>query len=72
MSVADLGNPYRMAALQGRVVEIRPDEGCRYMDPISVKYTGARFPSRGADRVCFVIAVEKAGQRTLRFVHDPA
>jgi PPOX class probable F420-dependent enzyme len=71
MSVADLGDPYRMAALQGRVVEIRPDEGCRYMDPISVKYTGAPFPSRGADRVCFVIAVEKAGQRTLGFVHDP-
>jgi len=71
MSVVDLGNPYRMAALQGRVVEIRPDEGCRYMDPISVKYTGARFPSRGADRVCFVIAVERAAQRTLDFVHDP-
>ena len=71
MSVADLGNPYRMAALQGRVIEIRPDEGCRYMDPISVKYTGAPFPSRGADRVCFVIAVDKAAQRTLGFVHDP-
>jgi hypothetical protein len=28
-----------MAAIQGRVVEIRPDEGCRYMDPISFKYT---------------------------------
>ena len=71
ISVADLGNPYRMAALQGRVIEIRPDEGCRYMDPISVKYTGAPFPSRGADRVCFVIAVDKAAQRTLGFVHDP-
>jgi PPOX class probable F420-dependent enzyme len=71
MSVADLRNPYRMAALQGRVVEIRPDEGCHYMDPISIKYTGAPFPSRGSDRVCFVIAVEKAGQRTLGFVHDP-
>jgi PPOX class probable F420-dependent enzyme len=71
MSVADLDNPYRMAAIQGRVVEVRPDEGCRYMDPISVKYTGAPFPSRGADRVCFVIAVERAGQRTLGFVHDP-
>jgi PPOX class probable F420-dependent enzyme len=71
MSVADLGDPYRMAALQGRVIEIRPDEDCRYMDPISVKYTGAPFPSRGADRVCFVIAVEKAGQRTLAFVHNP-
>jgi PPOX class probable F420-dependent enzyme len=38
LSVVDLTNPYRMASLQGRVVEVRPDEGCRYMDPISVKY----------------------------------
>jgi len=59
------------AALQGRVVEERPDEGCRLMDPISIKYTGAPFPSRGPDRVCFVIAVEKAAQHTLNFVHLP-
>ena len=71
LSVTDADNPYRMAAIQGRVVEVRPDEGCRYMDPISYKYTGAPFPSRGPDRVCFVIAVEKAAQRTLRFEHDP-
>jgi len=60
-----------MAAIQGRVVEVRPDEGCRYMDPLSDKYTGAPFPSRGSDRVCSVIAVEKAGQRTLGFEHNP-
>jgi PPOX class probable F420-dependent enzyme len=72
LSVADLANPYRMATLQGRVLETRPDEGCRYMDPISIKYTGAAFPSRGPDRVCFVIAVENAGQRTLGFIHNPA
>jgi len=72
LSVIDSDNPYRMAALQGRVVEERADEGCHLMDPISIKYTGRPFPSRGADRVCFVIAVEKAGQRTLGFVHDPA
>jgi hypothetical protein len=60
LSVIDLTNPYRMATLQGRVVEERPDEGCRLMDPISYKYTNAPFPSRGPDRVCFVIAVEKA------------
>jgi PPOX class probable F420-dependent enzyme len=71
LSVADLVNPYRMAAIQGKVVEIRPDEGCRYMDPISYKYTSAPFPSRGSDRVCFVIAAEKAAARTLGFVHDP-
>lgn len=72
LSVADRSNPYRMASIQGRVVEIRPDEGCRYMDPISVKYTGAPFPSRGADRVCFVIAVERAWERTLGFRDRPS
>lgn len=71
LSVVDVANPYRMAMLQGRVIEERPDEGCRHMDPISVKYTGAPFPSRGPDRVCFVIAVDRAAGRTLGFVHDP-
>jgi PPOX class probable F420-dependent enzyme len=72
LSVVDLANPYRMAAVQGRVAEVRPDEDCRYMDRISVKYTGAPFPARGPGRVCFVIEVEKAGQRTLGFTHNPA
>jgi PPOX class probable F420-dependent enzyme len=72
LSVTDTDNPYRMAAIQGRVIETRPDGDCRYMDPISYKYTGAPFPSRGPDRVCFVIAVEQAAQHTLGFVHNPA
>jgi PPOX class probable F420-dependent enzyme len=72
LSVIDLENPYRMASLQGRVVEVRDDEGCRYMDPISFKYTGAPFPSRGSDRVCFVIEIDRAWQTTLGFVHDPS
>jgi PPOX class probable F420-dependent enzyme len=71
LSVIDADNPYRMAAVQGRVIEERADEGCRYMDPISIKYTGERFPSRGSDRVCFVIAAERAGQRSLAFAHRP-
>ena len=71
LSVTDLANPYRMAAIQGRVVEVRPDPDCRYMDQLSHKYTGVPFPHRGPDRVCFVIAVEKAAQRTLSFVHNP-
>jgi PPOX class probable F420-dependent enzyme len=71
MSVTDAANPYRMAAILGRVVEVRADQDCQYMDPISIKYTNQPFPRRGPDRVCFVIAVEKAAQRTLGFVHDP-
>jgi PPOX class probable F420-dependent enzyme len=71
ISVVDLANPYRMAAIQGRVIEVRPDEDCRYMDQISVKYTSKSFPARGPGRVCFVIAPEKAGNQTLGFSHDP-
>jgi len=71
LSVTDMANPYRMAAIQGRVVEMRPDQDCRYMDPISFKYTNAPFPSPGPDRVCFVIAVEKAAQQAPSFTHHP-
>jgi hypothetical protein len=60
-----------MAALRGRVVEVRPDVGVPIMDRISHKYTGAPFPSRGEDRVCFVIEVEKAWLRQLRYTHTP-
>jgi hypothetical protein len=72
LALVDLRSPYRMASLQGRVVEVRPDEGCRFMDPIALKYTGSPFPSRSADRVCFVIAVEKARETALGFAHAPA
>ena len=65
LSVTDIDNPYRMAAIQGRVVEARSDEGRRHMDPISYKYRRAPFPSRGPDRLCFVISFEKAARRTL-------
>jgi PPOX class probable F420-dependent enzyme len=71
LSVADFANPYRMAAVQGRVVEVRDDSDSRFMDPISVKYTGQPFPMRGAGRVCFVIEAVAAGGRTLGFTHSP-
>ena len=71
MSVVDMRNPYRMAAVQGRVVEVRPDADNAIMDLISHKYTGRPFPHHGPDRVCFVVAVEHAGQRTLDFEHRP-
>jgi hypothetical protein len=61
-----------MAVLPGRVVEMRPDHDCVYMDPIAIRCTGAPFPSRGRHRVCFVIAVESAWQRTLDFAQRPS
>jgi hypothetical protein len=72
LSVTEMANPYRMAAIRGRVADVRPDKGSRYMNPASFKYTNAPFPSRGPDRVCFVIAVKKAAGRTLDFVHNPS
>jgi PPOX class probable F420-dependent enzyme len=72
LSVVDPSNPYRMASLEGRVVEIRDDHDCRYMDRIAIKYTSSPFPSRGPHRICFVIAIEHAWLRTLGFVHRPS
>jgi PPOX class probable F420-dependent enzyme len=72
LSVVDYENPYRMAAIQGTVIEVRPDHDCRYMDQIAIKYTSRPFPARGADRVCFVIAAQHAGARRLDWLdHRP-
>src|SRR5690349_18719145 len=50
LSVTDTANPYRMAAIQGRVADVRPGQDCRYTHPISIKYTGAPFPSAKVGR----------------------
>ncbi len=71
LSVTDHANPYRMAAVQGHVAEVRDDSSGVIMDAISHKYTGQPFPTRGPGRVCFVIAVDQAGGRTLGFTHSP-
>jgi hypothetical protein len=56
-----------MAAVQGRVVEVRPDTDCRYMDP------SEPFPYHRPSRVCFVIAATEAGGRALEWLtHRPA
>jgi PPOX class probable F420-dependent enzyme len=69
LSVTDFENPYRMAAVQGRVVEVRDDAGGEIMDAISMRYTGRPFPMRGPGRVCFVIQPVHVGGATLGFQH---
>lgn len=59
LSVTDLADPYRMAAIQGRIVDVRPDEDYRHMDRLAVKYTNAPFPSRAPGHVAFVIGVTR-------------
>jgi PPOX class probable F420-dependent enzyme len=71
LSVVDLDNPYLMAAIQGRVVEMRPDPANTFMDVLSHKYTGKPFPHHAPNRVCFMIDVEHAGRRALSFEHRP-
>ncbi len=73
LSVVDLADPYRMAAVQGRVVEIRPDTDCRYMDPISVKYTSEPFRYRGPQPRMLRHRRHEAGARTPEWLtHRPA
>lgn len=72
LSVTDNGNPYRMAALRGRVVDVLPGDDYELMDRIADKYTSRPFPAREYGLVYFVIRVESAYQRTLDgFRHDP-
>ncbi len=64
--------PYKEAQLRGRVVERRSDADCKYIDPISLEYTGKPFPFRSPEgRVALVIEIEKARYTKLPFEHTP-
>ena len=71
LSVTANDDPYRMGAIQARVVEMRDDADSEFMDAISHKYTGQPFPARGEGRVCFVLQPVLSGGRKLGFVHAP-
>jgi PPOX class probable F420-dependent enzyme len=72
LSIVDYRNPYEEAQLRGRVVEWRPDPELRFMDPISVKYTGKPFPFRDPEgRVTLVIEIDKVRYTKLPFEHTP-
>jgi PPOX class probable F420-dependent enzyme len=52
--------PFRMAAVQGRVVErLEGDAAWEVIDRISVKYTGGPYPLR-EDRVVFLVEPDRA------------
>jgi PPOX class probable F420-dependent enzyme len=72
LSIVDFHDPYQEAQLRGRVVERRPDGDFKYMDAISLKYTGKPFPFRSPEgRVALVIEIEKARYTKLPFEHTP-
>jgi PPOX class probable F420-dependent enzyme len=73
LSIVDFHDPYSEAQLRGRVVERRPDGDFKYLDRISLKYTGKPFALRGPEgRVALVIEVEKARYTKLPFEHTPS
>ena len=72
LSLVDFHDPYREAQLRGRVIERRPDRDFKYMDPISLKYTGKPFPFRSPEgRVALVIEINKERYTKLPFEHTP-
>ena len=72
LSIVDHDDPYEEVQLRGRVVERRPDPELKYMDPISVRYTGKPFPFRSPEgRVALCIEIDKARYAKLPFAHTP-
>jgi hypothetical protein len=52
-----------MAGVKGRVVDVRSDHDRAVMDVISRSTPALPSRTRAPDRVCFVIAVERAAER---------
>ena len=52
LPVTDMTDPYRVAAIQGQVVDVGPDEGCHYMASRLRGYAGARLT--GSLRSAFI------------------
>ena len=72
LSLVDFHDPNQETQLRGRVVERPPDGEFKYMDRISLKYTGKPFPFRSPEgRVALVIEIEKARFTKLPFEHTP-
>jgi len=72
ISLVDLHDPYREVQLRGRVVERRPDPELKFIDHISIKYTGKSFPMRSPEnRIALFIEVDKARYTKVPFEHTP-
>jgi PPOX class probable F420-dependent enzyme len=68
LAVVPLDDPYTNVAVEGWVVEARPDADCRWIDPIARKYTGQPFLQHdrntgGPGPTCFVIEPQHVSAR---------
>jgi PPOX class probable F420-dependent enzyme len=69
MSLVDRDNPYRTAAVRGRLVDrIDGDAGRAIVDRVSLKYTGRPFPYPSEN--VFVVEVTRSSIITLEAFED--
>jgi PPOX class probable F420-dependent enzyme len=70
LSVVDHEDPYQMAQVRGRVVEIVEGDGAlEIMDRMSMRYTGSPFPYRQG--IALLIEPERVQSMKLGFEHTP-
>jgi PPOX class probable F420-dependent enzyme len=70
LSVVGHDNPYRMAAVRGRVAEVvRGAPAMEIVDRISQKYTGKPFPMR--TMTVYLVEPERTSSMHLPFEHTP-
>lgn len=58
VSIVSTRNPWHWLSVSGRVTDIQPDEGLRFIDGMSSKYTGAAYERR-TPREVFTIEVDR-------------
>jgi len=58
VSVVDPASPGRRLSISGRVTEIHADEGLAFINKLSQRYTGTRYPRPGMREV-FVITPDR-------------
>jgi PPOX class probable F420-dependent enzyme len=70
LSIVDHENPYRMASVRGRVIElVRGDAGMEIVDRISHRYIGEPFPYRTV--TAYLVEPGRSTSMDLPFEHKP-
>lgn len=59
LTVLDEGGWHTHVSLQGRVVEMRNDEGLADIDRLATHYTGKQYPNRQRDRISAWIEIDR-------------
>lgn len=58
VSIVSTSNPWHWLSVSGRLIKVEPDEGLRFIDGMSTKYTGTPYERR-TPREVFTIEVDR-------------